>query len=100
MNPIRRIINALAPEGPAEYSDWDLASRGLDRATAGAWWCSYGTRHDIDEDCTCAPTSATVLAAAFPWHPLMADWAAEDDIYARYRRNGAVIVPAILDGAA
>lgn len=33
-----------------------------DEETAGAWWCSYHTRHAINESCTCAPQN--VLAAA------------------------------------
>ena len=63
---------------------------GPDTTEGGAWWCSYGTRHAINENCDCAPEN--VLAVAFPHHPLMDDWAAENDIYAAYRRNGGRIV--------
>ena len=45
------------------------------------------------------PNDAAVdayLAAALPDHPLMADWAAERDIWAQYRRFGGEIFPATL----
>lgn len=95
MNLFRRLLARLFPVSPGYYSDLARAD-GL-----GAWWCTYGTRHDIDEDCTCAPPdNAQVLAAAFPHHPAMEDWEARDreiqDIFARYRANGGRIVPAIL----
>ena len=37
---------------------------GPDITEGGAWWCSYGTRHGINENCDCAPTN--ILAVVFP----------------------------------
>lgn len=66
-----------------------------DQETAGAWWCSYGTRHGINESCTCAPQN--VLAVALPHHPLMDQWAAERaEFVSLQRRIAAQITPAAL----
>lgn len=99
-NPFRWL--ATDDPAPQDFHRWELSEHPDATTEGGAWWCSYGTRHGIKEHCNCAPEN--VLAAAFPWHPLMDAWAAEDrardDVYARYRRYGAVIVPATLPGKA
>lgn len=78
------VASALIPiGGPTE-----------DEETAGAYWCSYGTRHAINESCNCAPQN--VLTAARPDHPLMKDWAGERAAYAILRRAAAAITTAVL----
>ena len=71
--------------GPAASDEGDIRTRCT---VCDTWyWVSEGHQ--------CSP--AAVLAAALPVHPLIAVWAAENDLYAIYRRNGGRIVPAILD---
>lgn len=66
-----------------------------DEETAGAYWCSYGTRHAINESCNCAPQN--VLAHALPDHPLMDQWATERAEFISLQRSiDAQITPAVL----
>jgi hypothetical protein len=85
----RRLLDALAPEGPAEYSDWDLRSRALSRDEAdaspalaapedveggGRVRCPRcDTWYGLDEGHTCPPPQSpyAVLAVAFPAHGLV-----------------------------